>query len=408
MMDLVRRTCLAFLLLPTNLWAGDWPQFRGPGGTAVSEETGLPVRWSPTDNIRWKVDLPGRGVSSPVIAAGKVYVTACTGFQQTRLHVLCYDAVNGKKLWERQFWATGNTMCNDKTCMAAPTPVTDGDHVYALFACGDLVCLDAAGNLQWYRALARDYPTLGNNVGMAASPVLWKDILILPLENPGDSFVAGLDKHSGQNLWRTDRDRDLNWVTPLVIDLGDQPQVLLQSQRELTACDPRTGQKLWSYKSQALSNVPSPFLAKGMVFVAGGGLIALQPGTESVSPTMLWQANKLASGYTTPLFYEDRVYAVHPAGLLNCCDAAKGKVLWQQRLRGSGNQYWASPVAADGKIYVVDEGGTTTVIRPGVEPKILATNALEGIILATPAIAVGAIFLRSDRHLFCISDKKVR
>src|SRR5207245_6757487 len=139
-------------------------------------------------------------------------------------------------------------------------------------------------NLQWYRALARDYPTLGNNVGMAASPVLWKDILILPLENPGDSFVAGLDKHSGRNLWRTERDRDLNWVTPLVIDLGNRPQVLLQSQRELTACDPRTGQKLWSYKGQTFSNVPSPFLAKGMIFVAGGGLIALQPGTQSVSP----------------------------------------------------------------------------------------------------------------------------
>jgi outer membrane protein assembly factor BamB len=399
---------LALLLFPPFALAGDWPQFRGPGGTAVSEETELPVRWSQTENIRWKADLPGRGLSSPVIAAGKVYVTACTGFQQTRLHVLCYEAATGKKLWERQFRATGNTMCNDKTSMAAPTPVTDGDHVYALFACGDLACLDTAGNLLWYRALARDYPTLGNNVGMAASPVLWRDILILPMENPGDSFVAGLDKHSGMNLWRLDRERDLNWATPLIIDRGDRAEVLFQSPRELTACDPSTGRKLWSFTGQAFSPVPTPFLAQGMIFVAAGGLSALKPATEGDATTVLWQANKLSSGYTTALYYQGKIYAVHSAGLLNCSDAVNGKVLWQQRLRGKGNQYWASPVAADGKIYVADEAGTTTVIRSGSEPKILATNALEETILATPAISGGAIFLRSDQHLYCISEKKVR
>src|SRR6266852_8439695 len=145
--------CGEFVFLP----AGDWPQFRGPGGSSVSEETGLPFRWSQTENVRWKADLPGRGVSCPVIAGGKVYVTACTGFQQTRLHVLCYQASTGKKLWERQLWATANTMCHDKTCMAAPTPVTDGERVYALFACGDLVALDSNGDLLWYRSLGRDY-----------------------------------------------------------------------------------------------------------------------------------------------------------------------------------------------------------------------------------------------------------
>src|SRR5262249_3279700 len=153
--------------------AADWPQFRGPGGTGISKETGLPVRWGAKENIRWKVDLPGRGLSNPVIAGGRVYVTACSGFEQTRLHVLCFDAATGKRLWGRQFWATGNTLCHNKTNMAAPSPVTDGKHVYALFATCDLFCLDKDGGLVWCRSLTRDYSTVGNNVGMASSPILW-------------------------------------------------------------------------------------------------------------------------------------------------------------------------------------------------------------------------------------------
>src|SRR5579875_3980237 len=139
------------------IWAGDWPQFRGPGGTAVSEEKGLPVKWSTTENVRWKAELPGRGVSSPVLAGGRVYVSAASTYRERRLHVLCFDAAKGEKLWERQFAATGGTMCHPKTSMAAPTPVTDGRHVYALFATGDLAAFTRDGDLLWYRALQRDY-----------------------------------------------------------------------------------------------------------------------------------------------------------------------------------------------------------------------------------------------------------
>src|SRR4051812_37298304 len=174
------------LSLTAGARAGDWPQFRGPGGTGVADETGVPTRWGPDENIRWKADLPGRGISSPVVARGKVYVTACTGALQDRLHVLCFDSATGKRLWERQLWATGNTFCHPKTCMAAPTPATDGERVYALFATGDLVCLDAGGNLLWYRALARDFPRVSNQVGMAASPVLWQDVLLVPMETADD------------------------------------------------------------------------------------------------------------------------------------------------------------------------------------------------------------------------------
>jgi len=388
------------------LSAGDWMQFRGPGGSSVSEETGLPIHWSQTENARWKVDLPGRGVSCPVIAGDKVYVTACTGFQQTRLHVLCYQAATGKKLWERQFWATANTMCHDKTCMAAPTPVTDGERLYALFACGDLIALGSNGDLLWYRSLGRDYPALGNNVGMAASPVLCKEVLILPMVNPGDSFIAGLDKYSGRNLWKSEQPRDLNWVTPLVNNDNGASEVLFLSSAGLTACDPETGRVRWSFAEQKLSGVPSPVRGNGLLFVAAGGVSALRPGSGNQSASMAWQSGKLASGYSSPLFYEGRVYAINTAGVLNCADALNGKSLWQERLKGKTNQYWASPVVAEGKLYAVDEGGTTTVVQIGPQPLVLATNSLDETILATPAISGGAIYLRSDHHLYCNAKKR--
>src|SRR5262249_45411184 len=158
-------TVAGFFLCVINSTAGDWTQFRGPGGAGVSDETGIPTTWSEKENIRWKADLPGRGLSNPVIAGGRVYVTACSGHEQQRLHVLCLDVRNGKKLWERQVWATGNTGCHEKTNMAAPTPATDGERVYALFATADLACFDKNGNLLWYRSLVGDYPTLTNQVG---------------------------------------------------------------------------------------------------------------------------------------------------------------------------------------------------------------------------------------------------
>src|SRR5262245_43889298 len=173
--------------------AADWTGFRGPNSQAISTEKDLPVKWSPKENLRWKVDLPGRGLSNPIITAGKVIVTACSGFKQRRLHVLCYDEHTGKKLWERQFTATGNTACHPTTSMAAPTPVTDGKAIYALFATGDLAALDFDGTLLWYRSLVGDYPDVSNQVGMASSPILYKDVLLLPLENAIDSFAAGVD-----------------------------------------------------------------------------------------------------------------------------------------------------------------------------------------------------------------------
>jgi outer membrane protein assembly factor BamB len=392
------------LLLAQPLAAADWTQFRGPTGTGVGEGNDLPITWSKSENVRWKADLPGRGLSSPVIAGGRVYVTANSGYQQKRLHVLCFDAADGKQLWERQFWATGGTNCHPKTSMAAPTPCTDGDRVYALFATCDLVCLDKDGNLVWYRSLVGDYPTVTNQVGMAASPALWKDTLFVAMENAGESFAAAIDTKTGKNRWKIYRSRAINWVTPLVVNDGKRVEVLFQSGGELTAYDPQTGVKRWSYEGKGLSTIPSPTAGNGLIFVPGGELVALKPGTEKAAAEVQWSVGKLSPKTASPLVYQDRVYAINGAGVLNCAEAATGKLLWQERLKGP---FSASPIAADGKLYLVNEAGVTFVVKSEQDKgTILASNALEETILGTPAIAGGAIFLRSDQHLYCIGASK--
>jgi outer membrane protein assembly factor BamB len=386
--------------------ASEWPQFRGPGGSALSSDTGLPTTWDVKagTNVRWQAALPARGVSCPVVAKGKVYVTCCGGYRQDRLHVLAFDAATGKRLWERQFTATGSTNSHPKTSMAGATPVTDGERVFALFGTGDVAALDADGNLLWYRALVRDYPTITNQVGMAASPVLWKDVLLVPMENAGDQSLAlALDAKTGKNLWKAERSRDINWVTPLLRPRGDRAEVLFQSAGELTAYDVQTGEKRWAYKGGRLGVVPTPVAADGLLLAPGGETAALRPPTDKGDPEVVWSTNKLSSGYTTPVYYQKRVFAISSA-FLNVVGAEDGKPVGQPvRLRGT---FWASPVAADGKVYAVNEEGTTFVVKVGDKVDLVATNAIGEEVVATPAIADGALFLRTSERLYCIGAKK--
>jgi hypothetical protein len=323
------------------------------------------------------------------------------------MHVLAFDAATGRHLWERQFWATGSTNCHPKTCMAAPTPVTDGERVFALFATGDLACLDRDGRLLWYRSLVGDYPTITNQTGMAASAVLWKDVLVVPMQNAGDqSFVAGLDAHTGQNRWQARRIRESNWTTPLILPRGQGADVLFQWKEDLTAYDAETGVQRWVYQGQGLSAIPSPFLAGPAVLVPGNELTALRPGSAATTVEVLWKTSRIRTGFTTPVTYRERIYAV-TGPFLNCVRAADGQPAQPPLRLNIRGGVGASPVIGDDKIYVVAEDGTVLVVQAGKEMKLLARNALEeSAILATPALADGAIFFRADKRLFCIASKK--
>jgi outer membrane protein assembly factor BamB len=387
-------------------FAADWPQFRGPGGTGISEEKGLPVKWSDTENLRWKVELPGRGLSSAIITGNRVFLTACSGYHQTRLHVLCFDTATGKKLWERQFWATGLTGCHPKTNMAAPTPVTDGQRVYALFATCDLACFDLDGNLVWYRSLTGDYPTITNQVGMAASPIVAGDVMVMLMENAGESFAVGIDKLTGKNRWKIERENKINWTTPVATVNAGKPEVLLQSAKELTAVDPATGARRWGFETKGIATASSAVAVNGTVFLPAAEFTALKPRADGGTPAIRWESNRLRPGYSSPVVHNDRVYTLN-SGVLVCADAADGKVLWQERLKGP---FSASPVIGDGKLYAVNEEGQVFVIQLGEKPQLLATNELKprekDYVLASPAISGGAIYLRSDQYLWCVGERK--
>jgi outer membrane protein assembly factor BamB len=389
------------LICAATVRAEDVPQFRGTGGLGISQETNLPVRWSKTENMRWTAALPGRGLSNPVVADGRVYVTAASAYEQKREVVLCFDLKTGKKRWERQVWATGSTQCHPKTNMAAPTPVTDGQHVYALFATGDLVCYDKDGDLVWYRSLVGDYPTVGNNVGMASSPTLWNDFLILCVENVGESFAVAVDKRTGENRWRIERPRGINWVSPIVINNNALPEVLFHGSQGIDAHDPATGRKIWSAPGQRHAGHGSLTFGDGVLYATGEKFAALRPKQDG-NPEVLWQSLKLKPGYCSPIVHQGFLYVVNGNGVVNCANAKTGAILWTQRVVGA---IAASPLLADGKLYIVNEKGVTTVLQAGAETKVLGQNTIDDTFLASPVASDGAIFLRSDSTLYCIGTK---
>ena len=231
------------IAVSTPAFAGDWPQFRGPTANGISVETNLPTKWSATEGVAWKAEMPGKGVSSPVVVGDVVYVTSSSGPRDDRLHLLSIDAKSGKVRWKRTLAATGSTTCHATSCMAAPTPVATADAVYALFATGDLAAFDANGNPLWYRSLVSDYPTIINQVGMASSPILAGGLLIVPMDNVGESFVAALDPKTGLNKWKIARPKDMNWVSPLVRTVNGKEEILFQAGKELVAYDVATGAK---------------------------------------------------------------------------------------------------------------------------------------------------------------------
>ncbi len=391
---------LALLALVGSVRAEDWPQFRGPMGVGFSTETGLPVKWSATEGLRWRVALPARGVSSPVVVGGKVYLTCSSGANDDRLHTLAYDAKTGEKLWQRQISATGGTNCHPMTCMAAPTPVADATGVYALFATGDVVAFNADGSLRWYRSLVGDYPTITNQVGMASSVVLAAGMLMIPMDNAGESFLAALDVKTGKNVWKTEREREINWVTPIVRVNGTATEVLFPGRAGLTAYDAATGKKLWNQKAVG-GDIPSPSFVDGILYSPSrGGTVALKP--DGTMLTELWKAPKLNGGMSSPLVYRGAVYAASSAGVVNAADLKTGKALWTERYAGKAS---ASPVAGDGMIYVLNEKGKMTILRSGETAEIIAENDLQEETLGTPAISGGAIFIRTDKTLFCIGSK---
>jgi len=390
-------------LTPLASQAGDWRQFRGPLGRDIAGEASLPATLDADTNIAWKIPLPGRGLSSPIIVGDRIYVTAASGPQQKTLHVLCFSAKDGGKLWERRFQATGRTMTHDKTSVAAPTPVSDGRQIFALYSSNDLVCLDLDGNLLWMRGLTLDYPNASNSLGMASSPVVIGDVLVVQVENDSESFAAGIDVRTGMNRWKLDRPKLANWTSPQQMTDPDngRPVVALQSSTGIDAVDPATGRTVWTFGDGA-STIPSSASGKDVLYVPSNGLTALQPDPGSSQPRQLWNSRTLRPGTASPVLWRDLVFVLNAAGVLNCGSAKDGERLWQLRLKGA---FSATPVGAGHHLYCVNETGQVQVVDvTAPEGEIVGSLDLGETVLGTPSIAGDALYLRSDGNLWKISQ----
>lgn len=380
---------LSFVILHSSFApAADWPQFRGPNASAVSTEAAVP---GPKVAIDWSVDLPGRGLSSPIVVGDKVFITCSSGTDQSNLHVFCFSAADGKKLWERVMKATGRTMAHNKTSVAAPTPCSDGERVFALYSSNDLFAFDLAGNLLWLRGLTYDYSNASNSLGMSSSPVVVGDTLVVQSENDSESIAVGIDVASGKNRWKKERPKAANWTSAVVF----KGAVALQSSKGLTGLNPKTGEIEWDYTDGA-ATIPSSAVTENAIYVPSNGVTALSP--EKGAASQLWRASGLKPGTGSPLVLGDSIYVLNGAGVLVKGSLNNGDEAWKLRLKGP---FSGSPVAAGQFIYIVSERGDFQVVdTTAKEGEVIHSVELKDTLLCTPAISNGAVYVRSDKKLW--------
>jgi outer membrane protein assembly factor BamB len=406
------RHVLTILLIVTASAAGaeDWPQFRGPSGEGHSAERGVPLEWSETRNVLWKTRVPGSGWSSPVVASGRVWVTAADqgpgASSRVSLRVLAFDAETGRQMVDVEVFRVRNAgSINLKNSRASPTPIIDGDRVYVHYGTDGTAALTTSGDIVWKTELLYD-----SEHGNGGSPILYGDLLIFSCDGFDKAFVVALDKQTGKVRWKKSRRSPWSqaYSTPLVIRVGDQDQVVSVGAFRAAAYDPSSGEEIWrvSYPD-GFSNVPRPVYGHGLVFISTGfnepSLLAVRAdGKGDVTRShVAWTLRRGAPLTPSPLLVGDLLYVVSDIGIASCLDAKTGKTLWQQRLEGN---YSASPILADGRVYFLSEEGVATVIAPGTAFEKLATNVLDGATLASMAVSDRSIFIRTGTHLYRIGS----
>ncbi|TWT35671.1 Outer membrane protein assembly factor BamB precursor [Posidoniimonas corsicana] len=378
--------------------ADEWTRFRGQGGASAGTAS-VPSSWSVEtgENIAWQVDLPGRGVSCPIVVDGSVVLTASGGLDETRLYVLAYDSRTGRQQWSREFWATGRTNCHDTSAVAANTPCSDGERVFALYSSNDLVCVDLQGNLQWARALIEDHPGVGNDIGMASSPVVAGGVVVVQCECQQNSFAAGFDAATGQELWQLERPSSANWASPVTVTVDSgKPCVLLQSGSDMTLLDIRTGEPVWDEPVKC-ATIASATLGGELLYVPADGLLAIDP--QKAELDVLWQEGSLSPGSPSPVVGDGKLFVINRAGVLTCADATSGDGIWKKRLAGS---FWATPVIAGDKLVCVNSKGEAFVVSVA-DGEIVGKPEFGQDISATPAVADGGMFVRSNTKLWKIA-----
>jgi outer membrane protein assembly factor BamB len=394
----------ALFFLSLAILAQDWTQFRGPTGQGLSDEQGLPLQWSETRNVRWKVAIPGSGWSSPAILGDHIWLTTATE-EGKSLRAICIARNTGAILQNIEIFRRQEPWTiHAKNSPASPTPVLEGDRVYLHFGAQGTACIKQTGEIVWKTRLEYD----NGQHGPGGSPVIYENLLLVSCDGQDTQFVVALDKLTGKVRWKRFRDGYQAYTTPLVVRLAEGDQVISPGALRVIAYEPRTGKEIWQVRyGDGFSNVPRPVFGLGLVFICTGfqqpSLLAVRPdGRGEVTKTHIaWSLKRGVPLTPSPLLVGEEIYLISDNGIATCLDARTGKEYWQVRI---GGNHSASPVYADGRIYFLSEEGESVVIAPGKQFKALARNELDGETLASMAVSGGSIFVRSRTHLYRLSN----
>lgn len=398
--------------VPFPAFAEDWPQFLGPRGDGHSAEKNLPSEWGEKKNVAWRIEIPGNGWSSPVVTGKKVFLTAAVpekdGFA---LKLLCVDARTGKAEGAVDVFTepSGSPKIHSKNSHASPTPIIAGNRVFVHFGHQGTACLDLLGKIIW-KNNELEYPPVHGNGG---SPLLVDDRLIFSCDGASNPVVVALDTKSGREAWRYKRPGDspkkFAFCTPTLIEVSGKPLVVIPGADSMAALDPKTGEAVWFIRYTGYSVIPRPLFANGLVYMSTSfdspSLIAIRPdGSGDVTDSHIaWQVKRGAPHTPSLLLVGEELYMVADKGIVTCLDAKTGDQIWQERI---GGNFSASPIYADGKIYLQSEEGKGMVLKPGRTFEKLAENGFGERTLASYAVADSAIFVRTDKALYRVQEKR--
>jgi outer membrane protein assembly factor BamB len=425
-------------LTATTLGADNWPHWRGPSASGVSNEAKLPTRWSDSENIAWKAPVRGLGISSPIAWGDLVIVTSQAGSGEVRpgprlvqggnpveageralgggaasgdgkvvFLVSAFDRRSGRLAWEFELPAEGPLpSVHEKHNLASPSPVTDGERVYAWFATGQIAAIDLAGKLVWKKHLGAEYKPFEINWGHGSSPVVYKDRLILLCYHQPASYLLSLESKTGRVQWKADAPAGVtSYSTPLVVETGGKAEIVVNSSVGVSGHDASTGERLWYFEEANRFPIPSAVFDGSVIYTSRGyrssPYMAIRPGGKGpvVATDLPWRVPSGAPYISSLIHYDGLIYMTGDVGVLTVADAKTGERVYQERL---GGVYTASPVAGDGKVYLVSEDGETIVLAAGRTPRVLERNKLNARQLASPAIAGGRLFIRSDDAVYAI------
>ena len=436
------------ILLLTALLVFDqpsWPGFLGAGASEV-EPASIPLKWSPTENVAWDASLPGHGQSSPVIWGDKVFVTSIEGDNKETCHTLCLSLSDGSILWDHKHTSTSPDPNSVYISRAAPTPVVDGQHVFAFFECGDLVALTHDGKEVWTKSLSKEYGKFVNKFGLSGSPIQTESSVVVLIVDEGPSYLVSFAKADGKILWKTDRTSRTSWSSPALLMIDDEPQVVVSSAGSIDGYDPATGKQLWTFGEIGGNTATTPLAAGPNQFLVAASpgrsgenaegarksnaLVKVSKDGDNWKVEKVWIAAEATPSWASPFIHQGLAYWVNRVGVVYCVDAATGEQKYAQRTKQS---CWATPLALGDRIYFFGKDGITTVLAAGPEFKELAMNELwpadtpptdngapkpdetsaerkqASAMFSGPtqygvAAVSGSLLIRVGSHVFCIRD----